>query len=80
MEQQTDTDVILEALERWKKRVIAAFLLLSLLIALTAVLLFELGGVIKVWEMESSEGWPKHAPVDNSRVTSTRGPGRDRQA
>jgi hypothetical protein len=45
-------DGILESLERWKKRVIAAFLLLSLLVAVIAVLLFEAGGVFKVWQME----------------------------
>jgi hypothetical protein len=53
--QHTETDAVLEALERWKKRLIAAFLLISLFIALTAVLLFELGGVIKVWKLESED-------------------------
>ena len=48
----TETDIILEVLERWKKRVIAGFLLLSLIVTVTAVLLFEFGGVLKIREME----------------------------
>ena len=45
-------DRILQGLDRWKQRVIAAFLLLSLLTGITAVLLFEIAGVLNVWQLE----------------------------
>jgi hypothetical protein len=39
-------------LERWKKRILAAFLLSSLVVGVSAVLLFEAAGVAKVWRLE----------------------------
>jgi hypothetical protein len=68
---QVEADTILENLERWKKRVIAAFLLLSLLVAVAAVLLFELGGVIKVWKIEFWDAAPATA-VTPQRTTGGR--------
>ena len=49
---ETKPDRVLETLERVKKISIAAFLLSSLLVAVAAVLLFEVGGVVKVWQVE----------------------------
>ena len=42
-------DKTLETLERWKKRTIAGFALVSLLFAMTIALLVEAGTVVKVW-------------------------------
>ena len=45
-----EDDKFLEALERWKKRAIAAFALLALLIAMVVALIVELDAVKKVWD------------------------------
>lgn len=39
-------DAVLEALERWKKRVISAFALLSLIIAILVALIIEVGALV----------------------------------
>jgi hypothetical protein len=62
------------SLEHWKKLVIATFLLLSLLIGTTSVLLFELGGVILVWEIEFNGAARTFAEPQNparAKVTAT---------
>lgn len=38
-------DAVLEAIERWKKRVISAFALLSLLVAILVALTIEIGAL-----------------------------------
>jgi hypothetical protein len=43
---------MIETLDRWKHRILYLFLLASLVTALGAVLLFEFGGLKKVWDIE----------------------------
>lgn len=45
-------DKTLEVIYRWKEVAIAGFLLVSMVIGLAAVLLVELAGLRRIWEIE----------------------------
>ena len=51
-------DSILEGLERWKKRVFAAFQLLAVIIGAAALLLLELGVLQKAWILDFKSPTP----------------------
>jgi len=72
-----ESDPVLEFLERWKKRVFAAFLLIASIFGATALLILEYGVVEKAWGLEFAAGAvaniaPGPAPVDGSPPKNVR--------
>lgn len=53
----TEDDKILESLERWKKRVSTAFLLIASIVGAIALLLLEAGVVAKAWSLSFSSAY-----------------------
>jgi hypothetical protein len=51
-------DAVLDSLDRWKKRVIAGFAFLSLIMVLIAVLMFEAGTVAEVMKFIRGQHFP----------------------
>ena len=47
-----ENDKVLEAIDRWKKRIIAAFLLLAVVLAAIALLILESSVILKAWHLE----------------------------
>ena len=62
----SDGDKVLEALEKLKKRALAAFVFVSLLIAMVLILLVELHAIKKVWDALSSASAVHAYPVAES--------------
>lgn len=64
-----EDDAFLHAIDRWKKRLLAIFSLLALVIAIIVALSIEVGGALKVWHLE----------FGNSTHAATTHPKQDRE-
>jgi hypothetical protein len=62
-------DAFLESLDRWKKRAISAFALLSLLIAMLVALVIELAALADVVQSKFHAGLPVHIRAIHSHVS-----------
>lgn len=64
-------DKILEVIYRWKEVAIAGFLLASMVIGLAAVLLVDLAGLRRTWEIERGvHRWPRSGGGCQMRTSS----------
>lgn len=62
---------LIQRFERWEKCAFAAFLFLAKVIALSALLVIEVGMAVKVWDIEVGNMGGTNAPQHDTRTRTT---------